>query len=134
MLTIRKSFEFSAAHQLGHLVTVDSEHPCARLHGHNYTVTVEVQAADIDPQVQWVLDYRDLNCIKSWIDDTLDHRNLNDAMPPGLYSTAESLAAWLFDVATHLLTLNGSHAHAHKWRVTAVAVQETPKTWAEFRP
>jgi len=37
--TISKDFEFSAAH---HLEGLDPEHPCSRVHGHNYVVRLEL--------------------------------------------------------------------------------------------
>lgn len=39
MFRIRKEFHFSASHQLTHL---PPDHQCARLHGHNYIVVVEL--------------------------------------------------------------------------------------------
>jgi 6-pyruvoyltetrahydropterin/6-carboxytetrahydropterin synthase len=42
MYTIAKRFAFSASHVIGGLPT---DHPCARLHGHNYEVEV-LAAAD----------------------------------------------------------------------------------------
>jgi 6-pyruvoyltetrahydropterin/6-carboxytetrahydropterin synthase len=40
MYTIAKRFAFSASHVIGGL-SVD--HPCGRLHGHNYEVEVSLQ-------------------------------------------------------------------------------------------
>ncbi|HBU96439.1 6-pyruvoyl trahydropterin synthase family protein, partial [Thalassospira lucentensis] len=40
MFTITKQFAFSASHQLAGL---DADHPCSRLHGHNYIVEVELK-------------------------------------------------------------------------------------------
>lgn len=41
MLTITKGFHFSASHVLDRL---PSWHPCARMHGHNYVVVLELPA------------------------------------------------------------------------------------------
>ncbi len=41
MYTIAKRFTFSASHVIGGL---PEEHPCARLHGHNYEVEVVLQS------------------------------------------------------------------------------------------
>lgn len=41
-LRITKEFGFSASHQLGGLA---ENHQCARLHGHNYVVELELSAA-----------------------------------------------------------------------------------------
>ena len=46
MYRITKEFHFSASHQLFGL---REGHPCARLHGHNYVVVVELAAEDLGP-------------------------------------------------------------------------------------
>jgi hypothetical protein len=46
MYTIAKRFAFSASHIIGGL---PDEHPCGRLHGHNYEVEVVLQSATLDP-------------------------------------------------------------------------------------
>ena len=45
MFRITKEFHFSASHQL---TALPAEHQCARLHGHNYIVVVELSAAELD--------------------------------------------------------------------------------------
>lgn len=57
------------------------------------------------------------------MDDTLDHRHLNEAMGGGISPSAENLAVWIFDLWVERLP-----------ELTAVKVSETPKTWAEYRP
>jgi 6-pyruvoyltetrahydropterin/6-carboxytetrahydropterin synthase len=118
MYTITKEFHFSASHQLCNL---PGDHPCARLHGHNYIAEVELRAEELDEN-GFVLDYRALDPLKRWIDDTLDHRHLNEVFGhDGV--TSEVLAREIFD-----------WAHARWAQVSAVRVSETPKTWAEYRP
>ncbi|WP_420549122.1 6-pyruvoyl trahydropterin synthase family protein [Curvivirga sp.] len=118
MFCISKEFHFSASHQLFGLA---EDHPCARLHGHNYIVKVELQAEDLN-EVGFVRDYRELGPLKNYIDDNLDHRHLNDVLGDDL-TTAESLARHLYNWCKS------------RWpEVSAVAVSETPKTWAEYRP
>ena len=116
MYRISKEFTFSASHRLDHL---PAEHQCARLHGHNYIVVVELAAAALSPD-GFVRDYHDLAALKAHIDAEFDHRHLNDvlAMP-----TAENLARYFHD-----------WARARWPEVSAVRVSETPKTWAEYRP
>lgn len=109
-MSITKSFAFSASHTLAGL---PEGHQCARLHGHNYTVTLEL-AGDLDA-AGMVLDYGKLSEFGRWLDDTLDHRHLNDVMDSN--PTAENLARF---IATTL-----------PWpQVTAVTVSETPRTTA----
>ena len=118
MYRITKEFHFSASHQLFGL---PPEHQCARLHGHNYIVVVELTAAALNAH-GFVRDYLDLGDLKRYIDDTLDHRHLNDVLGDDCV-TAERMAKHLFD-----------WCHARWPEVTAVKVSETPKTWAEYRP
>ncbi|KAB0572130.1 6-carboxytetrahydropterin synthase QueD [Brucella pituitosa] len=118
MFRITKEFHFSASHQLTEL---PADHQCARLHGHNYTVEVELSSADLNEH-GFVRDYHELAPLKRYIDDELDHRHLNDVLGHNCV-TAEFLARHLYDWCQT------------RWQeVTAVRVSETPKTWAEYRP
>ena len=117
MFSIRKEFHFSASHQLDHL---PAEHQCARMHGHNYIVVVELTSASLNEN-GFVCDFQDLNPLKAYIDDRFDHSHLNDTLD--VPSTAENLAKHFYDWCKG------------KWPETsAVLVSETPKTWAEYRP
>lgn len=115
MFTISKDFAFSASHQL---LGLAPDHPCSRLHGHNYVIRVILQG-DTN-KIGFVTDYRELDGFKQWVDDNLDHRHLNDQMAAN--PTAENMAAMLYHKA-HELGLGN---------VTAVSVSETPKTWATY--
>lgn len=117
MHRIWKQFHFSASHQLDHL---PASHQCARLHGHNYTVEVELAGA-VDAR-GFVRDYSDLRPLADYLDTTFDHRHLNDVLGSGAATTAENIAAYLL---AHFCGL---------WpELVAVRVSETPKTWAEAR-
>ncbi|MEV0480088.1 6-pyruvoyl trahydropterin synthase family protein [Streptomyces sp. NPDC050508] len=121
MLTITKEFHFSASHVLDRL---PSWHPCARMHGHNYIVVLELSARREDlTEAGFVRDYRELDAFKKWMDDTLDHRHLNEAMGGGISPSAENLATWIFDLWIERFP-----------ELRAVRVSETLKTWAEYRP
>jgi len=88
MLTITKEFHFSASHVLDRL---PSWHPCARMHGHNYIVVLELSAPLEDlTEAGFVRDYRELDAFKKWMDETLDHRHLNEAMGGDLALGRES--------------------------------------------
>ena len=117
MYTITKQFSFSASHVLDHL---PDGHPCARLHGHNYTVELVLEGLELN-ESGFVRDYRDLDPFKTFVDEKLDHRHLNDVVDGP--TSAENLARFLYEFARNL------------WpEVAAVRVSETPKTWAEYRP
>lgn len=118
---ISKEFAFSASHQLAGL---PEEHQCARLHGHNYLVVLRLTAESLTGP-GFVFDYGDMAPFKDWLDDTFDHRHLNDVVD--FNPTAEQLAAHLADCARDLLDLPPA---VH----TAVGVSETPKTWAWYTP
>lgn len=118
MFTIAKEYHFSASHQL---IGLDEEHPCARLHGHNYVVEVELQTDTLN-QHGFVRDYRDLDQLKTYIDDKIDHRHLNDVLGDDAV-TAELIAKHFYEWCKDL------------WpEVVAVRVRETVKTMAEYRP
>lgn len=120
--TISKDFEWSASHQL---VGLPPEHPCSRMHGHNYVARVQLQGDTLDAG-GFLLDYRELAPIKRWVDDTLDHRHLNDALHTDM-PTAELMARYLAGLVVNL-------APVPEGVLVAVAVSETPKTWATFTP
>ncbi len=117
MYRITKEFHFSASHQLLHL---PDDHQCARLHGHNYIVVVELASETLNSD-GFVRDYGELKELKAYIDGTFDHRHLNDVMD--VPSTGENMARHFYDWCAAI------------WpETTAVKVSETPKTWAEYRP
>jgi 6-pyruvoyltetrahydropterin/6-carboxytetrahydropterin synthase len=114
---IAKRFDFSAAH---FLTGLPEDHPCSRPHGHNYSATLELAADELD-ETGFVVDYRELDTFKRWIDDHVDHRHLNHIVP--FNPTAERLALWLFGVADEM-----------GFPVVAVTIKETDKTSARYRP
>lgn len=116
MYKISKEFSFSAAHSLFGL---PDDHPCSRMHGHNYVVTVHLRSQELNQQ-GFVRDYNELKIVKDYIDSTLDHRNLNDIMAP-LNSSAENLAKKLCDIFKPQLP-----------ELYAIEVSETPKTSAIY--
>lgn len=126
---ISKEFHFSASHQLTHLEEKQPDHPCARLHGHNYLVRFFI-AGPLDEN-GFVWDYNNLKGFqKGEIDDKLDHRHLNDVLGNSYLTTAESLAEYLFYRLEEYLK---GHNADFKVRVQAVEVCETPKTCARFQ-
>lgn len=117
MFEITKEFHLSASHNLSGLVP---EHPCSRLHGHNYVITVHLASYQLD-DTGFVFDYRALDPIKKFIDEKLDHRHLNDVIPGN--PTAENIARYMYDKFFPLFPL-----------LVAVSVSETEKTNATYRP
>jgi 6-pyruvoyltetrahydropterin/6-carboxytetrahydropterin synthase len=115
MYKISKQFAFSASHILEGL---SADHPCARLHGHNYIVTVHLKAGQLD-DTGFIKDYRELSIVKDYLDNTLDHRHLNDVF--SFNPTAENMAKHLYDIFKESIP-----------ELWAVEVCETPKTSAIY--
>jgi len=115
MYKISKQFSFAASHILEGL---PEEHPCSRLHGHNYVVTVHLKSDELNT-AGFVRDYRELSFIKNYLDENLDHRHLNDVL--GFNPTAELIARHLYDRFKDRLQ-----------ELYAVEVSESPKTTAIY--
>ena len=116
MYIISKEFHFSASHILNGLA---ENHPCERLHGHNYVVTFYFKSEKLN-KVGFVIDYRDLDPIKKYLDDVFDHRHLNDIIAD-TNPTAENIAKFLYDTFKPQFPL-----------LFKVKVCETPKTKAFY--
>jgi 6-pyruvoyltetrahydropterin/6-carboxytetrahydropterin synthase len=118
MYKISKRFDFCASHQLRGL---PDNHQCARLHGHNYSVTVHLVSDDLSGP-GFVRDYGELDVlVKQWLDDHFEHRHLNDVVP--FNPTAENLALFLYSQFLPLIP-----------ELVAVTVKETDKTGATYSP
>ncbi len=118
MYTISKEYHFSASHVLHGL---SDDHPCSRLHGHNYVVEVELCSETLN-ESGFVRDYNELNALKVYIDSEIDHRHLNDVLGEN-ETSAEKIARHFYEWCKA------------RWpEVSAVRVKETPKTCAEYRP
>jgi len=117
MYKISKQFSFSASHVLDLL---PEDHPCARLHGHNYVITIHLKSATLD-EYGFVKDYTDLKMVKQFIDETLDHRYLNDQM--SVTPTSENIARFLYDRFKPEIP-----------ELYAVEVSETPQTSCIYEP
>lgn len=112
---IGKQYEFSAAH---FLPKVDDGHPCKRMHGHNYTVEIEIRG-EIAPINGFCAqtDFSDIDKIVKPIIARVDHRVLNEFIDN---PTAENIAAYFLREF-----MDNSTRH-----LFSVKVWETPKCWA----
>lgn len=117
MYKISKEFAFSASHILSLL---EEGHPCARMHGHNYIITIHLKSQTLD-QYGFVKDYNDLKVVKQFIDEKLDHRHLNDIIPG--HPTSENIAKFIFDKFKPEIP-----------ELYAIEVSETPKTSCLYEP
>lgn len=87
-MTIGKKYRFDAAHFL-------PGHPkCGVLHGHTWTITIELEEVLPDPNIDLLLDFHDLDVMVNLALHRLDHAVLNNI--PGLeYPTCERVARWI---------------------------------------
>ena len=84
-------------YRVGTKITFEAAHylpmysgECRRLHGHTYTVIVEVEGK---PKNGMVLDFKTLRQKIKGIISNLDHYDLNTMID---YPTAENIATWIF--------------------------------------
>lgn len=115
MYIISKKFTFSAAHRL---MDLPKTHPCTQVHGHNYTVTCHFKSKDLNLSGM-VIDYKDMDKIKEYLNDKYDHKFLNNEM--FLTPTAENLAKRIYDY------VKGEFPQLY-----SVTVSETEKTNAVY--
>lgn len=113
---IAKSFNFCASHiQLN----LPAEHKCSRLHGHNYKLVVYLESESVDEQTGFVEDVAVLDGLKQYIDETIDHRHLNEIFD--FAPSAENLAKHLFYIALQYCA-----------KVCKVQLFETESIFAEY--
>jgi 6-pyruvoyltetrahydropterin/6-carboxytetrahydropterin synthase len=82
--------EFAASHVLEGL---GDAHPCARLHGHTWSVTLELESEQLDEH-GFVVDFLELAPFHAYIDECFEHRHLNDVVSGN--PTSENLARHLY--------------------------------------
>ncbi len=113
--------DFAAAHRL-----MGYEGNCARLHGHNWKVIIEVTGARLNG-VGMVLDFKAIKAAAREAAKTLDHYYLNDIPPfDTLNPTAEHIAVWFFVELGRVL--DTEHA-----RVSAVTIWENDTSAVTYR-
>ncbi len=112
---------FSSAHQLRHY-----QGKCEALHGHNFTVQIQVQGRELDPKLGIVMDFQELKTLLKKVLAELDHRNLNE-LPEFAEAnpSSEHLAKYVFQRLAALLPGPGVAMHA-------ASVSEGPNTIATY--
>lgn len=115
--TLFKEFTFEAAHRLPH---VPNGHKCGRLHGHSFSVQIEI-TGEVDAYYGWLLDFAELKTLCQPIFNKLDHYYLNDIS--GLENpTSELLAKWIWDRLKPILPL-----------LNAITIKETCTSGCTYR-
>lgn len=123
MFRVQKSRQFSAAHSLRNY-----DGPCARVHGHDYRVVIEVMGETLDGQ-ELLVDFYDLDRYLEPLIERVDHRYLNE-IPPFTETnpTAEAIAAWFFRELERAFAARPDA----RVRLAAVHVWETPDSCASY--
>lgn len=118
---LNKDINFSAAH----FIPNEKAGVCSRVHGHTYFANVTIGGNELD-ETGFLVNFRD---IKSIINDTFDHRLMNDLeafqnTPP----STENVAKLIFEkIEAHLDTLS------HGPKVLQVYLRETPTSYVLYR-
>ncbi|MDW3211258.1 MAG: 6-carboxytetrahydropterin synthase QueD [Reichenbachiella sp.] len=91
-MVIYKKFAFDSAH---FLPNVPEGHKCKNMHGHTYNLTVYLEG-DLDTELQWVMDFKELKDVVKPVIESIDHQLLNDI--EGLENpTAERIVVWIWE-------------------------------------
>lgn len=94
-ISVFVDFSFDAAHSIN---CFGPDHKCAGLHGHTYSVRLEVSQDAADLQ-DYIVDYADIK--KVWNQECfskLDHQNINPLFHAmGKESTSENIAVFISD-------------------------------------
>ncbi len=132
MVTLTKTFGFSAAHRLHSAKLSDEENhsvfgKCNNLHGHghNYELEVTVQG-EVDPQTGMILDLGFLmQTVQNEVLDRFDHKHLNEdtAEFHSLNPTGENIVQVIWGLLHPRL---GSH-------LVRIGLWETPKNFFEYQ-
>ncbi|SDI62507.1 6-carboxytetrahydropterin synthase QueD [Paenibacillus naphthalenovorans] len=117
---VSKEFTFDSAHHL-HCY----EGKCKSLHGHTYKLQV-IMRGKVDER-GITIDFADIKRIaKARIVDRLDHRYLNEVLPP-MNTTAENMVVWMYEQLRDALASEGLYPAV---RVEEVRLWETPTSYA----
>lgn len=115
-MVIYKKFAFDSAH---FLPNVPEGHKCKNMHGHTYHLTVYLEG-DLDDELQWVMDFKELKDVVRPVIDRIDHQLLNDI--PGLENpTAERIVIWIWEQVKPKLPL-----------LSKLELNETPTSGAVY--
>lgn len=123
---VSKEFTFDAAH---HLHAYDGK--CMNLHGHTYKVIFGISGFLDDRGL--MIDFGDIKEIwKNEIEIYLDHRYLNETLPP-MNTTAENMVVWIYEKMKESLNNDDRQQQYLGARVEFVRLFETPTSFAEAR-
>ncbi|WP_127534064.1 6-carboxytetrahydropterin synthase QueD [Paenibacillus kobensis] len=117
---LSKEFTFDSAHHLHQY-----EGKCKNLHGHTYKVQLMMSGVPDERGIS--IDFSDMKRIaKARIIDPLDHKYLNEVLPP-MNTTAENMVVWMYEQVQEALVEEGLYPNI---RVEEVRLWETPTSFA----
>ncbi|MGG1518322.1 6-carboxytetrahydropterin synthase QueD [Paenibacillus oryzisoli] len=117
---VSKEFTFDSAHHL-HCY----EGKCKSLHGHTYKLQV-IMRGKVDHR-GIAIDFGDIKRIaKQRVIDRLDHRYLNEVLPP-MNTTAENMVVWMYEEIHRGLLDEGVHPNI---QLEEIRLWETPTSYA----
>lgn len=118
---LRVSSDFSSSHQLRHY-----EGKCENMHGHNFSVEVDVVGERLDPKLGLLMDFKELKRLLKIVTDELDHKHLNNLPAFAAQNpSSELLAQYVFRRMRDLLA-------NHPVRLTQVMVSEKDSSRAYY--
>lgn len=118
--TLKVLTDFASAHTLR-----DYPGACARMHGHNWKLEIEVRASELD-DIGIAMDFKHIRKTANRIADRLDHQYLNDIPPfTEINPTAENIAAWFYEQLSE--NLNNERV-----QVNAVTLWETDRACVRY--
>ncbi|RKD25094.1 6-carboxytetrahydropterin synthase QueD [Ammoniphilus oxalaticus] len=117
-----REFTFDAAH---HLHAYEGK--CKSLHGHTYRLVIHLSGR-VD-EIGIVVDFAEIKRIfKERIDAHLDHRYLNDVLPP-MNTTAENMIVWIWEQLQDEIT----KLNIPELRLEELTLYETPTSRAYLK-
>lgn len=118
--TLKILADFASAHTLR-----DYPGDCARMHGHNWKLEVEVTATALNEQGMG-MDFKTIKTATRELAKTLDHRYLNDIPPFDVVNpTAENIAQYFYQQLSE--TLNTDTA-----KISGVTLWETDRACVKY--
>ncbi len=130
MFEVSREIEFSYGHRLR-----DYSGKCRLAHGHNGRVIITL-AAELNP-LGMVVDFSEIDAsLKSWIDQTLDHRMIlreDDPLAEVLRAEGEPVVTLKDNPTAEVIAkLIFDYAASQGLPVQAVTLYETSKAWARY--
>ncbi len=124
--TLQVRSDFSSAHQLRHY-----EGKCENLHGHNFSVVLEVCGQKLDAKTGMLIDFKLLKKILNEVLAGLDHKNLNELEYfLEINPSSEHLAQYVYRQVQHRLAQYSSSVSVER---VMVSEKESSSAWYEER-